>query len=353
LATYRKISFKVIDDVNSDEFFDEIVVLGIKFRKENKVFSLNNSMKVSIFLYAKNIKLIKYFLKVYNKRLLLDNNGDLNIYDKIKNEYPENDLEELFRKISIKNCMLYYFSTLRSNDYTSTIKCSVFLNSEIYFGFFNEKHKLYILNRNKKEIVQTEAKNIKPNQELVFLSMEFKTGDFIENIVDNLLENKEFERKYKKKIENSKLWSSELEKIKNREGWTYKEISDIFMENGISINFNTVRNWINNEYLIGAQDKSVFEVIANLSENEYYKKNWEAVFNSCKEVRSMHIKIRHELAQEIISSSVGSNDFDNKLLSYLHVEKNKLIKTCQITSVSRKVVQLSYSDANTMKVKGG
>ncbi|MGB3367317.1 MAG: DrmE family protein [Acidaminobacteraceae bacterium] len=342
----KNISCKTISKVDEVTFYDAIYIMGViprTNRLRNKLFSLLVSSEYH-YIYHKSY--LNYIKKLYNDYLemfgehtevLYSNDSRMETdessnYLEIDNDEYKliSDLSSFGKNLNLQDIVKFYFDIQLGSNQSS---CDCLVDFNEYVGVFNKNYKVYRVNIEKKELDYIPVSNLLMGDEIIILNDEFRSGEFIEELMNSLLKINSFKEEHLKKVETSKMWKESLLKYISDSGATIKDISLKLKEIGLDKSNATFRYWIRNDYIVGPDNENDYKLISKLCSTYESGFDWEDVYEACCYVRRLHIKLRSDIGKLIVESYFN-DDAVSENLSYLDIDFMDKVTICEVFSVS-------------------
>ena len=96
-----------------------------------------------------------------------------------------------------------------------------------------------------------------------------------------------------------------------------KDVANLFSIYGQTITAIAITNWLNGN-IIGPQNSNNLNIIAEIIDDKNLKSEIDTVIISCKQVRSIQIKIRKAIAKKIIASVISNDINDNDIYKLIN-----------------------------------
>lgn len=311
--------------------FDNIIIPF--YQEDINIFSSNYLKEIYVVCYEREKFKYKRDMKA-NKIVISEiyKNNKLECYDEYE-DLELNDSNDMKEEIiiaddeTINNIIeanWIRIITSQQGDYSnksfsgakSLAKKIVFFKDEKY-AFLSENYMVNSVDRAKNDINIKRIEEVEHGDELIFVVDTITDkNDIVKDTIERLLEQIEFQEKYKKYFDNNLLWKDSLINYMKKNFLDEKDIANNFKIRGHNITALAIKNWLNGN-IIGPQNSEHIKVIAKIVKNKTLSEKIDEVIASCKQVRSIQIQIRKAIARMIINSVVSSQSDDFNIYRYV------------------------------------
>lgn len=185
------------------------------------------------------------------------------------------------------------------------------------YAFLSENYMVNSIDRVRNDINIKRVEDVENGDELIFVVDTITDkNDIVKDTIERLLEQTEFQKKYKKYFDNNLLWKDSLINYMKKNFLDEKDIANNFEIHGYNITALAIKNWLNGN-IIGPQNSKHIRVIEKIVKNKTLSEKIDEVIASCKQVRSIQIQIRKAIARMIINSVVSSQSDDFNIYGYV------------------------------------
>lgn len=346
---------KTITMIQNDSFYEVTYVLGVipKQNLASKLFSLMVSSRIEFLYYESYLSYIKYLYKNNVFNLLEEEftpesiNNEQSSYD-LEKKVDYNLISELTLQINeynYKDAFRIYFG---NSEDKGTLMCEYLINFNEFIGVFKRDYKVYRVNLEEQQLEDVKVSNLSIGDEILILNENFKSGAFIEEIVEALLQDTNFYSKYNNIIELSKIWKNVLLDYLNKNKLNISQLYRHMQNRGLKKTYPTFRSWILNDYIVGPDQESDYKLILSLDPELYSK--WKNVYEACNKVRSLHIKLRHDVGKMIVESYFNDLAISENL-SYLDIDFMNKVTICEVVEINIGKFQVANYMVNSVKKK--
>lgn len=184
--------------------------------------------------------------------------------------------------------------------------------------FLSENYISNYLSKSEADICTKGINDIEIGDKLIFVVNERSgRGDIVKHTIERLLNYKEFKDLYGEYFEKNMYWKKCLIEYMKKNSLDEKDVANIFRIHGQTITALAITNWLNGN-IIGPQNSNNLKIIAEIIDDENLKSEIDSVIISCKQVRSIQIKIRKAIAKKIIASVISNNINDNDMYKLIN-----------------------------------
>lgn len=316
------LNYKEID-LNSYE------VVIFTFYEENLSFiKSNNIKKLEILAYAREFYKYKWLINK-NASLFKLIFGSCEIefeYEVEKEDIEENIVEDdnNIRDILNKSFIRLMISKEDNQDNKHITNSKLVAKKLVLFKdgryvFFSENYSCNCIDKREDDIYFKGINEIEIGDKLVFVKNDMNgRGDIIKDIIEKLRSYREFEDLYGQYFNKNMYWKNCLIKYMENNNLDEKDIANKFRVYGQTITALTISNWLNGN-IIGPQNIENFKVIAEIVNDNKLKKEVDDIIVSCKQVRSIQIKVRKSIARMIIDSVISIDSSDNYIYKIINM----------------------------------
>ena len=183
----------------------------------------------------------------------------------------------------------------------------------------------YELDIDREEIIIRKPNEIAVGQVLVFVD-DFER-DIVESTIRGLLKIDTIKEIYEKAYNQSKEWKKILKEYMNENKYTYRDLQKNIKRFGITRTGATIRSWVMDS-IVGPQEQEIFYAMAHMTQNEYFIKNYNEIYESCNLIRSFQIKVRRVMAKSLLRVKIrdDNDEIDNIIMDNIYDKFNYVIK---------------------------
>lgn len=356
----KKITCSTISKIENKSTFDVVYILGVIPRTSrliNKMFSLILSNQ---FHYVYHKSYLNYIKKLYNdylrcvndfEKTFEDSNIDYNAISSPENKRIEDDYNLISnlidRDMSVQDTVKFYFGN--SSDINDSY-CDCLIDFNEYVGIFKKIYKVYRINIEKKELEYIPVIDLLVEDEILILNEEFRSGEFIEELMENLLIQDSFKEKHLEMVIKSRVWKEILLEYIRVSKLSLKEIFILLKSKGLDKTEVTFRNWIKNDFIVGPDNEDDYRIIFELCKTEAIKYHWKEIYDSCNHVRRLHIRLRSDIGKLIVESYFKGQAVSENL-DYLNIDFMNKVTVCEVYSISFEKIFVPLYAVNSVKRK--
>ena len=319
---------------NKVRCFDKIIFTGLLEDNIYNNYRKFNTKQVVCIFYSFENSYYQYLRKRYNNFL---NNIQVNNDEKSEefveskvDIYTDQDIKrELKLEVELEELLITnYDNVLNSNN---TINQTMNLCSKVLkFNdgrkcFITKQFNAYELDIDREEIIIRKPNEIAVGQVLVFVD-DFER-DIVESTIRGLLKIDTIKEIYEKAYNQSKEWKKILKEYMNENKYTYRDLQKNIKRFGITRTGATIRSWVMDS-IVGPQEQEIFYAMAHMTQNEYFIKNYNEIYESCNLIRSFQIKVRKVMAKSLLRVKIrdDNDEIDNIIMDNIYDKFNYVIK---------------------------
>ncbi|MBF4695992.1 DrmE family protein [Fusibacter ferrireducens] len=346
---------KTISKVQRDVFYDITYILGVvpNPKLSSTLFSLMSSKRMVFVYYESYLNYIKFLYKNNVLNLLEEELISEIMYEELLTDSEQkkadynliSELTQVVNGYNYKDAFRIYFG---NNEDEDSSKCDYLVNFNEYIGVFKKDYKVYRVNLEEQNLEDAKVSTLSIGDEILILNEKFKSGSFLEEIIEALLQDFDFQNKYSKKIKLSKMWKKILSDYLENHNLRPSQLYQLLKAKGLKKTYTTFRNWIFNDYIVGPDQESDYKLIFSLNPELY--SSWKTVFDACNMVRSLHIKLRHDIGKMIVESYFNDKVI-SKNLSYLDIDFMSKVTICEVAKIDKGEFRVANYMVNAVKRK--
>ena len=231
-----------------------------------------------------------------------------------KNIIQENKMKKMLDDNYIKLLVSadYNFGNQSYQNNQTVAKKIIIIKSGDY-AFLTENYRINCIDRRKNDINTKTVDEIELGDEIIFVrNINNDKTDIVKDIIDKLLNEKDFKNLYGKFFEQNKLWKTSLIKYMESNELEERDISKKLKSEGQDVNPLTIKNWLNGN-IIGPRDSNNIKMIAKIIDDKELLRKTNDISKACIEVRSLQIRVRKIIAKMIINSVINQYEEENEI----------------------------------------
>lgn len=327
---YPRTDFVSCTKFNKYKYYSCVVVVGDIYHKNLDPLDINNTEKLCFLLYEWEAKRFAYRQK-REKALYarLNTKIGLKVQRALLNENTilapdeiltaNEDIERYLNSINIVDINRYI--DVQGRNIGSTRPAAVkayglFDNgSKILFSpYFNA----LVYDQEKHKVTEKSIDKLEIGDQLIFSSNDSYTRNLVDILFEKLLADGKLPKGTKESLEWSKYWKKALLRYKDNNQLKYKELSTRFKAEGAPINEVTVRSWlVPDSHTVGPRKEETLLTLGKVIKDVYLINNTAKVFQACRHVRSVRIKILDLIGKALAESFVMDSSNGDQLVSYI------------------------------------
>ena len=202
----------------------------------------------------------------------------------------------------------------------STSDCVAYVTFETgERAFLTKMYKAYVMNESTGTVKEVSAENLDEGDALIFTKNNAETHDIVDNMLQMLIDQKNFSDEIIDYYKKSKEWKSSLIKYMHDNNMTPAGVAKKMIDNGISVQELTIRTWLDEDsHTVGPRDISSLKQIAYFTENEHMLDHADDYHKACGEIRKIRMDILDKIGKAIISNygnGKKSAKWDNPIIT--------------------------------------
>ncbi|MBX9180166.1 hypothetical protein HCG68_04200 [Paeniclostridium sordellii] len=356
-----------IDKYNVEDIYDIVFVLGYYNQNKHDIFNDPYLLNTKFLLYKSELNRYKHInnRNKYLKSILEKNNKlydmlEIEAFDPININEQQDELARIDDKeeiIDITEIEEYIESNKFKIDFTNT---PYYQNSDVKtivnaekalisengeYALLTKQYRAQVIDWEKNKIIKTNINSIKEGDSILFINEYLdEESNIVIDIIENLIKNnylntiEKSEVSVEEKYKLTKYWKECLERYREREKQTLKDLSNSLKVQGERVHHVTIGSWINNKRIIGPRSKSTYMAIANLIDDKYMKANIENIYQASRDIRKLHTQIKTHIDKIIVNNFFNkqnkNTDKITNVISEMLGDTNQYITTVQVRKIS-------------------
>lgn len=288
-------------------------------------------------------------VEIEEDEVLIDNYVRNNIKDNYDLDFSI-DLENLLN-ISNESISLSY-----NTEISECRKKIIFENGR--YSYLTKNYDVLCID-NKETFVMKNIERLKKGEKIIFIS-EKSEKDLVE-LFHKIINSTIFKNKYSRHYENMKYWKLALKKYIYNYDMDYESVAKELKLYNLNNTGVTIRQWINDEKIIGPWEKESYEAIAKVTRDYKLLYNWEEVFESCNIIRGFRTKFKKTFKSmvkgAITNQTEGTDDLENLVKEVFGDLKEyaDVVKIIDIQDISQKMpsIRTNCLLSNNYDIKNG
>lgn len=300
---------------NSATMYDEIIFVGVFDWEKLQPLELSNSRKIKILCYGNERTLFTHAQKKHSRKIDFyesRNSIKSNVLEDfietkrtVTDDWNEDDsltseLDLYTRKYAADSAIYSY-----SIDTTGTQSAEIAKIAYLETGeciFFTKNYIPYVLDFERQTALESDVFSISSGDMLIFTNFDNGTKDIVEKTMNDFL-NVTSDDYFKEAFRKSIHWKSVLKNHIDLNNLTFKEVARNMQEIGKGKHEVTLRTWLDNDsHIVGPRDSDSFYAIALLTNDSEMLLDPDSFCESCRQVRSMRIRILKFIGASIIKA---------------------------------------------------
>ncbi len=311
-----------IDIVTANRFdnrvlYDVIIVVGNISGSRFDIFRCKSAKDVLVLLYdiekyeyKKHAKAARAADSTYNRRV----NALLRYEyaDDSEAESPEDEeldridkeLEAYTEKVIIDSSHAVFNNTDNRNVLSEIIAVAGFDSGDI--AFFSKNYKAYVLDELNQTVSEVKASDLNEGDTIIFTRSNAKTRDIVDEILVKMIDQSKYPDDIVYAYKLSKAWKQSLIGYMNKTGDSAKKIADVMIRNGVSVQEQTIRGWLDEDsHTVGPRKMDSIQQIALLAGDDNLFDHAGECFAACAVVRRIRRQILETIAEAILGGITG------------------------------------------------
>lgn len=288
----------------------EVIKYNSKIRAFNKsMYSVVEKNKLQSSKYYKKIDLIAYYKNIFNTETININSSEEENEDLIKGYINDTTSEidmSIYELLDIGDYKNEYLNEEYYSFNSSDVKKQI-IYSDGRYSYVTKNFKMLCIKSNGDNVIKT-INNLQIGDNVVFVNE--KSEEDLFDLFYKIVNSDIFKSRYSKDYENMRYWKIVLKKYVDKYNGDYELVSQELKMHGLTKLDISVRQWINDEKIIGPREKEVYEAIGKVTMDNKLINNWEEIYQSCNRIRRFRTKFKKTFKDMVRMYIMKS--FDNK-----------------------------------------
>lgn len=338
---YPMVDFVSCAKFNKNKHYSCVIVVGDIYHNKLDPLDIYNTDKLWYLLYDWELNRLAYrqkkrqsiFAKLNKQAGLRVSNSLLNT-NVVKNEdstmAANAEIEQYLQSISIVDINRYI-------DVQGKIIGSTRPAVVKAYGIFDDGSKILfspyfhalVYDQEKHKVSEKAIDKLEIGDQLIFSNNDSYTRNLVDILFDKLLSENKLPEGTKESFDWSKYWKKALLNYKDINQLKYKDLANRFKIYGASINEVTIRSWLlPDSHIVGPRKEETLMTLGKVINDAFLINNTAKVFQACRNVRSVRIKILDLIGKALAESFAKDNSKSDTLVSYIaqYGTKNNLSK---------------------------
>jgi hypothetical protein len=343
-AYAEAIDFFTPNKFSSTILYDEVIVIGVYDWDKLNPILLSNSKILLFLLYPNERKRLVEADAFTKKRLFSIGSGqsdtleniDLTATTSTLSEPDETIINEELDSFTRQLSNTFAISELSESAIEGMLQQSEIKRVAILETgekvFFTKNYTSYTYDVARQVVVESDVTSLEPGDLLIFTSYDNDTKDIVQKIMDMVLQSEKCDEHFKESYKKSIQWKKVLKEYKEQNGFSFKELSKRLGKIGKGKHEVTIKTWFDDDsHIVGPRDSGSYHQIAKLTKNVEMMSDPDSFYHSCREVRSMRIRILKYIGKNIIQTYNKTMEMpDDEILSKLPIDLSKMSRLIQI-----------------------
>lgn len=288
-------------------------------------------------------------IEIEEDEVLIDNYVRNSIKDNYDLDFSV-DLENLFN-IGSEKC------SLSNNTEISEVRKKVIFDDGRY-SYLTKNYDVFCID-DKETFVMKNVESLKKGERIIFISE--KSEEDLAELFYKIINSDIFKSKYSSHYENMKYWKIALKKYMDNYDMDYDSVAKELKLYNLNNTGITIRQWINDEKIIGPWGKEEYEAISKITRDYKLLDNWETVYESCNIIRGFRTKFKKTFKNMVKSAVINQIEETDELANLVGEvfgdlkEYADVVKILNIQDISQKVpsIRTNCLLANNYNIKNG
>ena len=315
----KRIRFVVSERHNFESDSGNVICTGAFSSKHFNPYN-DIARNISILSYSHEKSTLSYLSQVSRRLELLysgKNIAEKMVFAKAMPEVaPQEDLQEnllteeletYIKQVTISNAVATVGANAVSGHSMVPI-CRIVLFESGQKAFLTKYYIAYSLNETLGTVIEKGVSDLRQGDYLVFRNFGDQAGDIVDELLQQLVENKNSDVTIAHAFELSKRWKIVLGEYMRSQKLSFQEVSKKLSKLGHKKHEVTIRSWLNNEtHIVGPREEDSFIAIALITGDTDMLDNPQKYRDACRLVRATRIRILKYIGINIINA-MGHKD---------------------------------------------
>ena len=326
---YPMVHFVSCAKFNTNKHYSCVIVVGDIYHNKLDPLDIYNTDKLWFLLYDWELKRLSYRQKkqqaIYaqlNKKAGIKVSTTVQSVNEVQNVDSvagNEEIERYLQSISIVDINRYI-------DVQGKIIGSSRPAAVKAYGIFDDGSKILfspyfnalVYDQGKQKVSEKSIDKLEIGDQLIFSNNDSYTRNLVDILFDKLLAENKLPKGTKESYDWSKYWKKALLKYKDSNQLKYKDLANRFKIQGASINEVTIRSWLlPDSHTVGPRKEETLMTLAKVIKDVYLMNNTAKVFQACRNVRSLRIRILDLIGKALAESFAADGSKSDPLVSYI------------------------------------
>ena len=327
---YPRVDFVSCAKFNKNKHYSCVIVVGDIYHNKLDPLDIYNTDKLWYLLYDWELNRLAFRQKrqqsIYAK---LNKQAGLSVPKSLQNTNvlqnkdsimaANEEIEGFLQSISIVDINRYI-------DVQGKIIGSTRPAAVKAYGIFDDGSKILfspyfnalVYDQEKQKVSEKAIDKLEIGDQLIFSSNDSYTRNLVDILFDKLLADNKLPDGTHECFDWSKYWKRALLRYKEKNQLKYKELSNRFKAAGAPINEVTIRTWLlPDSHTVGPRKEETLLTLGKVIKDPYLVNNTAKVFQACRNVRSVRIKILDLIGRALAESFATDSSKSDPLVSYI------------------------------------
>ena len=331
---------------DNTQLYNEVIVVGNISGKRFDALRCRSSQKINLLLYeCEKYRYKKQFCDAKAAEHLLNERSTIPTDDEYEEDPIGIDEDDLRKADNIDAEIMDYISsapikTIRSSFSGGDGKATVDIVAVVKFdsgelAFFTKNYKAYVLDETDNSVKEVAAPDLSEGDVIVFTRSTSKTRDIVEEILQDMINNKLVPSEIERAYYESRKWKRTLIDYMKRTRSSAKAIANEMIKNGVNVQEITIRGWLDEgSHTVRPQKLDSIQQIALIAGDDELFDSAEVCFDAGGEIYKTRRQILKGIGQAILGEVTGSSDVTGTMVAAIADRIKDAAVTLQIESIT-------------------
>ena len=336
-----------VNKFDNTQLYDLIISVGNIAGRKFDIFRCKSAKDIMVFLYEAEIRQYRRRrIAAANAEHLLNQRSSILVedeeYNELLQERPEDDAVEIdqvddsinaFIGSSMARTARTYFGGNNRNTTTKIIAVAKFDSDE--FAFFTKNYKAYVIDQDSQMAREEKVEALTEGDTIVFTRSTSKTRDIVDEILQEMVNQRRLPQELIEAYRLSKLWRIKLIDYMNDMSLSPGKIAKRMINNGARVQEVTIKGWLDEDsHTVGPREMNSIEQIASIIGDADMLKNASIYFQACADIRKIRRQILEAIGRATLTRLTGNELRKDSILATVQEKINDLAVVLTIESIT-------------------
>ena len=202
-------------------------------------------------------------------------------------------------------------------------------------AFFTKNYKAYVLDDTDHSVKEVDVTDLSDGDTIVFTRSNSMARDIVENLLGDMIKNKQVSANVAEAYYESKRWKFVLTDYLKRAGCSVKTLADTMIKNGVSVQEATIRTWLDDDsHTVRPRKLDSIQQIALIAGDEDLFDNAERCYAAGGVIYKVRRQILRAIGQAILGKITRGNDTSDPIIRAVSERIAKAAVILQIETIT-------------------